>query len=127
MEKEDHLTGYKNIVFGDIENEAAAKLILKEADYLSSEEIESKYKELNSKKNKYLILAIIECFIGGHIFGFLAIMMSISLETMIKNKCYYKALSKAKWIRILLIVGLICIISTWVLCIGSIAYIFIKG
>lgn len=127
MEKEDHLTGYKNIVFDNVENEAAAKLILKEADYLSSEEIESKYKELNSQKNRYLIFAIIECFIGGHIFGFLAIIMSISLETMIKRKYYYKALSNAKWIRILLIVGLICIIFTWVLCIGSIAYIFIKG
>ena len=127
MEKENHLIGYKNIVFDNVENEAAAKLRLKEADYLSSEEIESKYKELNSQKNKYLIFAIIECFIGGHIFGFLAIMMSISLEIMIKNKSYYKAISKAKWTRILLIIGLICIIFTWVLCIGSIAYIFIKG
>ena len=127
MEKEDHLTGYKNIVFDDVENEAAAKLRLKEADYLSSKEIESKYKELNSQKNKYLIFAIIECFIGGHIFGFLAIIMSISLEAMIKNKCYYKAISKAKWTRILLIIGLICVIFTWFLCLGSVAYIFIKG
>ena len=122
---EDKLQGYSHLSKADFETEtdAAVRRLL---DQYNDDNRQLLTEELKSRQMKYYIFSIIECFTGGCLFGFLALICTLLTSNNLHSDRIYSAKKWQAKARVCLILGLIFAILTLLLTIAISVWAMIK-
>ncbi len=63
--------------------------------------------------NTYLVMSIVSFVVGGGLFGLLAIIFSVMAKNALKAGNVNEAEAKAKWAKVLAIVGIVAAVLWW--------------